>query len=64
MDDRKGLKTELATYDRVYFVVDTFDECPFREELLDDILRLGVRSLSCLIYVEADRGRSFSSRRL
>lgn len=40
---------ELATYDRVYLVVDAFDECEFREELLHDIKKLGLRNLSLLI---------------
>lgn len=43
------LEKELATYNRVYLVMDAFDECKFKEELLDDIRKLGGRKLSLLI---------------
>lgn len=45
----KFLKMELAIYERVYLVVDAFDECEFREELLHEITKFGLRNLSLLI---------------
>ena len=45
----KYLKRELATYGRVYLVVDALDECKFPGKLLRDILNLGGRNLSLLV---------------
>lgn len=53
----KVLKTELAAYERVYLVVDAFDECEFREQLLYDILKLK-SNLSLLITSRPIEGES------
>lgn len=46
---RQLLLAEIATYDRVYCVVDALDECSFRQELLSEILKLVPEKLSLLI---------------
>lgn len=54
---RIRLEMELATYNRVYLVVDAFDEYKFRGKLLQDILNLGGRNLSLPITSRQEGGR-------
>ena len=46
---RQLLLAEIATYNRVYCVVDAWDECSFRQELLAEILKIVPEKLSLLI---------------
>lgn len=45
----KVLREEIDMCDRVYCVVDALDECPFRQELIAEILNLRPDKLSLLI---------------
>lgn len=48
-DIRTVLKKQVASYDRVYLIVDALDECPFRQRLLAELRDFPPEKLSLMV---------------